>query len=581
MRKRHFPAILTFLILLFYTSLGFGQSKGLTLSPLNKLDTHSPWVNHTFRRLSRKQRIEQIFMVAAYSNKSLEYSDSIGKIIKKYQPGGIIFFQGGPYRQTLLLNSYQKSLKVPAMVAMDAEWGPAMRLDSTLAFPYQMTLGALTKDTLIRKMGEAIGFQLSRLGVQVNFAPVLDVNNNIHNTVINFRSFGENKESVSEKANQYILGLQDKGILATGKHFPGHGDTEVDSHSDLPSLPFNRARLDSLELYPFRKAIALGIGGMMVAHMHIQAYDTSIHLPSSLSGNVIEGLLRTRLGFKGLIFTDAMNMKGVIKYYPPGQAELMAVQAGNDMVEMSTDLEGSVRSIRKALRKGLLSREVLNEKCRNILAWKEWMGLNAYKPVSPNNLYADLHKKEDKELIQELSDESLTLVRWEDSSRLRLPHKIKNGIILAVNSPDSDYLRMGLSNNFGLRYVPIPANADSLFLENVLTNMGDFDAVFLCLHDKRLRPSASLNYSKPLLKWIGKLALDSRVYTTLLANPYCLAKIDQIEKASHLLITYQDSDFTERSALGFWSGSLDSRGKLPVSIPGKFLSGFGLINHFR
>ncbi|HEY9561067.1 MAG TPA: glycoside hydrolase family 3 N-terminal domain-containing protein, partial [Anseongella sp.] len=229
----------------------------------------SDWVDSVFSSLSRKEKIGQLFMVAAYSDRDQESYDKLAKLIEEQQVGGIVFFQGGPVRQSLLLNRYQSLLKVPALVAMDAEWGVGMRLDSTVSFPYQMTLGAVGNNELIYKMGQQIARDFKRLGMHVNFAPVVDINNNINNPVINYRSFGEDMFKVADKGFAYMRGLQDEGIMATAKHFPGHGDTDVDSHLGLPTLSFTRNRLDSLELYPFRYLIDRGISGVMVAHMHI------------------------------------------------------------------------------------------------------------------------------------------------------------------------------------------------------------------------------------------------------------------------------------------------------------------------
>ncbi len=543
------------------------------------VDLHSYWVNKKLHRLSRRKRIAQIFMVAAYSNQTKQFSDSVARIIKRFQPGGIIFFQGGPYRQALLENQYQHFLKVPAFIAQDAEWGLAMRLDSTQIFPYQMTLGAIDSPIYLRKMGVALGNQLKSEGVQINFAPVIDINNNIHNTVINFRSFGENKNEVSEKGIAYMLGLQDAGILATGKHFPGHGDTEVDSHKDLPVLPFSKVRLDSLELFPFKKVISKGIGAIMVAHMNIPSLDTIAHLPSSLSLEVIQKLLINTLGFKGLVFTDAMNMKGVLKYFPAGNAEFRALQAGTDVIEMSTDLKKSLKIIRKAIRKHIISREMINEKCRKILAFKEQLGLANYKPVDLVNLYEDLHKKEDEDLIQNLSDKALTLVKdsliqGQNFKERNLNNPIKKGIILSINPPLFNSLDSDLSRMYHLPLITIKRDIDSLSIDSLKLNLGRSDYCIMLLHDKRLRPSASFNYSKALIHFISELPSYKECAVSILANPYGLAQCKGVAKASLILISYQDAPFTEKSMLKYWSNQLKPKGHLPVSIPGVISAGF-------
>ncbi len=581
----------TYLISAFFLIISFQAGAFARSMPENKRDTlrvesrrtinpNSPWVNHEFRRLGRRKRIAQLFMVAAYSNQSEHFSDSVGKLIRKYQPGGIIFFQGGPVRESLLLNQYQKDLRVKALVAIDAEWGLAMRLDSTLAYPYQMTLGAIREDSLLQIMGQQIGNQLKRIGVGVNFAPVLDINNNIRNTVINFRSFGESREKVAEKGTSYMLGLQKARVMATAKHFPGHGDTEVDSHNDLPSLPFTRARLDSLELYPFKKAIAMGLGGMMMAHMNVPAMDTSLHLPSSLSGNVIKEVLVKNLGFQGLSFTDAMNMKGVLKYFPVGEAEQRAIMAGNDMVEMSTDLKKSLKLVRKAVRRGILSRKELDERCRKILAWKEWVGMDHYVPVNPDHLIQDLNDTTYQNLIQVLSDKALTFLIGKDSS-LNSHKKIKNespknGVIISINAPNHSLLDSGLVNAKHLPLIQITKEISQKGIDSLKKLLQGYDYGMILIHDKRLRPGANLGFKPALIQFLKSFIENPEFSVTLMANPYTMAGMEGIEKAREIILTYQDSPFTEKSALKFWMGKLKSEGRLPVSIPGKFNAGEGL-----
>ena len=310
--------------------------------PFLKYMNH-PWVDSVMKTLTIDQQIAQCIWIAGYSNSDIAHEVEVTDIIRKYGVGGIVFFQGTASKQAELTNFYQKISKVPLVIALDAEWGAGMRLENVSKFPYQMTMGAIKNDSLIYKFGSAVASQFKRLGIQVNFAPVLDINVNAQNPVINYRSFGENRERVTEKGMMYMHGLQDNGILATGKHFPGHGDTNVDSHLDLPLITHNKARLDSVELYPFRKLIADGIGSIMVAHLNLPSLDTTTGLPSTLSHIIITGLLKNDLGFKGLIVTDAMNMKGVTKFFKPGEADAKALEAGNDVAEFVTDVEATIR----------------------------------------------------------------------------------------------------------------------------------------------------------------------------------------------------------------------------------------------
>src|SRR6195952_5791844 len=326
-------------------------------SYIQSLDKQNHWVDSVFRKLNRRQKVAQLFFVRAHTNLGLKYEDSVANVIKNEQVGGLVFFQGGPVRQAQLINRYQKIARVPLIIAQDGEWGLGMRLDSTIAYPYQMTLGAIQDNTLIYKMGQQVAYDFKRLGMQMNFGPDMDVNNNPDNPVINYRSFGDNKYNVAAKGIAYLKGMQDEGLLTTAKHFPGHGDTNVDSHLDLPVLPFSRKRLDSLEEYPFREAIKAGISGVMIAHMDIPALDSTKNLPSTLSRPIITGILKDSLHFKGLVVSDAMEMKGVVKYFPDGQADVKAYLAGNDIIELSANTERAVKEIRKAIKKKEITKQ--------------------------------------------------------------------------------------------------------------------------------------------------------------------------------------------------------------------------------
>ncbi|RZK16112.1 MAG: serine hydrolase, partial [Hymenobacter sp.] len=370
---------------------------------------HSPWVDSLMRSLTPRQRVAQLFMVAAYSNRKRIDEDSISTLIKDYGIGGLIFFQGGPVRQTRLLNRFQSQSPVPLLVAMDGEWGAGMRLDSVLRFPYQMSLGAVPEadSALIYDMGREVARQFTRLGMQVNFAPVVDVNNNPANPVIGFRSWGENPVAVARLSRLYLRGMQEAGVLAVAKHFPGHGDVDADSHLALPLVRVDRGRLDSLELPPFKRMIASGIGGMMIAHLNVPALDNS-GAPTTLSKPVVTGLLRQQMGFKGVIFTDAMNMKGVIAKVPTGEAEIRAILAGNDVLEFSKSVPVALAAVLAAVDSGRISQARIDESCRRVLALKQWSGLKKYRPVPEKGLFADLNPPHARYLSHRLAARSLT-----------------------------------------------------------------------------------------------------------------------------------------------------------------------------
>src|SRR5690606_26031321 len=362
---KHSNLICVVAFLIFVPSSLFAQSGPFPLPVNNR------WVDSVFRTLSPDEKIAQLIMVAAYSNRDKSHEQEILKLIRDQKVGGLVFFQGGPVRQSRLINTYQEASKVPLLMAMDAEWGLGMRLDSTISYPYQMTLGAISNDSLIYKMGAEVARQMKRAGLHFNFAPVADINNNPNNPVINFRSFGEDKNNVARKATTYMRGMQDHGILATAKHFPGHGDTDTDSHYALPQIAHSRKRLDDIELYPFREMIKAGVGGIMVAHLNVPALDPS-GVPSTLSKPIVTDLLRKELGFKGLIVTDAMNMRGVTAGNTPGVVDKDAILAGNDLLEFTEDVPRAISEIRKAISEGKITQQEIDTRCRKILAVKYW-----------------------------------------------------------------------------------------------------------------------------------------------------------------------------------------------------------------
>ncbi|MCK7558691.1 hypothetical protein MKQ70_28355 [Chitinophaga sedimenti] len=326
------------------------------------------WVDSVFNSLTHEERIAQLIMIRAHSNFGQDHINAVMRDIRTNKVGGLVFFQGGPARQANLLNAYQNISKVPLLVAIDGEWGLGMRLDSAISFPRNLMLGAVQDSGLIYEIGQAIGEQCKRVGVNVNFAPVVDVNNNPNNPVINDRSFGEDKYQVARMGVAMIKGMQDAGVMACAKHFPGHGDTDTDSHFDLPLIKKSLAELDSLEIYPFKRAIEAGVGMMMVAHLNIPALDKRANTPSSISPNVVTKLLQKDLGFDGLIVTDALEMQGIAKYYTKGQESLQSLLAGNHLMELPSTSKGSIDAIAAAIKKGQISRDEVYKRVKKCCA---------------------------------------------------------------------------------------------------------------------------------------------------------------------------------------------------------------------
>jgi beta-glucosidase-like glycosyl hydrolase len=353
--------------------------------------------------MTLEQKIAQLIMIRVYSNKDAKYDSTMEAEIAQFQPGGICFFQGTPIRQVELTNRLQSVSNIPMLVAIDGEWGPAMRLDSCLTFPYQMTLGALDEedDPLIYQMGIEVAKQCKALGIHINFAPCVDVNNNSENPVINFRSFGEIRENVAKKSIHYMNGMQDNGISACAKHFPGHGDTKTDSHHALPVINKTYEALDSLEFYPFKKIIKEGVDFIMISHLNIPALDTAANSIASLSEEIVTGILRKKMQFNGIVITDAMDMKGLRNSYPNGSdAEIKALLSGVDILLLPNQLSEVIPAIKTAVENGIISESLIDEKCMKILKLKQAKGLNKFKKLSTNHLETHLMNEKTADIIQ-------------------------------------------------------------------------------------------------------------------------------------------------------------------------------------
>lgn len=559
----------------------------LLLAILNSLSAQTPvpfvktinnpnkWVDSVFKKMSRNEKIAQLFMVRAHTDLGQKYADSVAQVIKKQQLGGIVFFQGGPGRQAILTNQYQALAKIPLMIAMDAEWGLGMRLDSTVSYPYQMTLGAIQNNRLIYQMGQEVAKDFKRLGMHINFAPVMDINNNPRNPVINYRSFGDNKYNVAQKSIAYMKGMQESGIFTTAKHFPGHGDTDVDSHYDLPKLPFTAARLDSLEMYPFKQAFAENLSGIMVAHMNIPNLDSTKNLPSTLSKAIVTNILKEKLGFKGLIFSDAMGMKGVVKYFPNGEADVRGIIAGNDVLELSENTERAIHLIRKSIRHHRLTWEDINQKVKKILEAKYWMGLNNLEQVNTQNVVNDLNRPASYQLIQNLTDAAVTVVKNDNIIPLRNDFIRKTAVLCIGQKQESAFYKRINQAYPNTTLFLIPKDLSDTEYNQVKASLQNFDQIINVVYDTRKRPSSQLDYNNNLKSLITDVSKANTI-SVILANPYTIAGLPGIEKSKSIILGYQNSIEMENSAAKVVLGKLKSQGKLPVSINSFFKYGDGL-----
>lgn len=542
-------------------------------SYIDLLKQQPKWVDSVFHRLTKKQRIAQMFFVAAYTNKTEAFTDSIAKVIKKEKVGGLVFFQGGPGRQAILTNQYQKKARVPLLIASDGEWGLGMRLDSTISYPYQMALGAMEGTELIYKMGLEIAKDFRRVGMHMNLAPVVDVNNNAKNPVINYRSFGENRYNVAQKGAAYLKGMQDGGLLVSIKHFPGHGDTDVDSHYDLPQLKFTKERLDSLEMYPFKELIKQGAAGVMIAHMNIPSLDATPNMPSTLSKPIVTDILKEQIGFKGIVISDAMGMKGVVKYFKDGEADVMGIIAGNDVLELSENSKRAVKMVRQAIRDKRLTMDRIDKSVKKILTAKYWAGLSKKQSISEEQVFEDVNRSESMVLRQQMADASMTLLRGRDFIKTLSPSK--RTIILNVGTPDVTTFQKELAlvyQNSVVYNLKKDANADDI--AKVVSEIKSDDQVIIGIVDTRTRPGNNIPLSADLKVMLKDMA-DKNAVFALFANPYNLAGLPGLENAKALIVAYQKEDYMQKSAASVFKNQLITTGKLPVTVNEFFKYGDG------
>ena len=534
-----------------------------------------PLVDSVMKSLTIEKRVAQLIWVAAFSNRDISHEVYLSELIKKTGIGGVIFFQNNAPKQAEMINYFQNISKVPLMIVTDGEYGIGMRLENIVKFPFQMTLGAVKNDSLIYEMGKEVAFQFKRAGIQINLAPVADVDNNPENPVINFRSFGENQDNVSLKTLMYMKGLQDNGIISVAKHFPGHGDTEVDSHFNLPVIRQSRERLDSVELVPFKSLINNGITGIMPGHLWVPALDSNKFLPTTVSYPVLTLLLKNELAFKGLILSDAMNMGGITKYTIPGEAEWMSLKAGMDVLEYVTDQEKTILTIMDRINKGDISKESINEKCRKVLAAKYWAGLNKSSFIKSENINKELSVPACEALIRELYSNALTVLNnKENCIPVRNLGNLKIAT-LAINSMSVTGYQSGIS-----RYI----KADNYFIDtlnkkkvnSVLLKLKKYDLVIAGVFNTDQRPALNFGIPPELDSFLIKLNSGNKCILTYFGNPHALAGINSIQNTEGVIVAYQENEFTQDLASQLIFGGIGAQGSLPVTINEKWPYNFGI-----
>jgi beta-N-acetylhexosaminidase len=522
------------------------------------------WVDSVYYTLNEEDRIGQLFMVAAYSGGKNYNEDSVTKMITDRHVGGIIFFQGGPLRQATLTNKYQRMTRIPLLVAMDGEWGLGMRLDSVKSFPREMMLGATNDTGLVYRMGLAIAAQCKRMGVHIDFAPDVDVNNNVANPVINSRSFGEDKTKVARLGIAYMHGLQKGGVIACAKHFPGHGDTNVDSHKDLPLIAKTYKQLDSLEIYPFKQIIAAGVKSVMIAHLEVPALESAEHVPTSLSKNTVSGLLKGKLGFNGLVITDALMMQGITKYFPAGDADLMAFEAGNDILLMSQDVPGATAKIKAAIDNGTIPQAQLEMSVKKILYAKYDAGLATHwTDIDTTNITNDLNQYVDP-IRTQVAKAAITIVK-DDNQILRKINENMHMTYIGINADNRTPLYDVLQHEF-LNVKPqwLPKGCSASQTQQVLENLSKYDAAIIAVHNVSYTPGSNNNYglTDDEIGFLQQAGCRNNVMIVLLGNAYASQNFCG---SGSLMVAYEDDSLTELVAADVLLKKIKAKGKLPVT----------------
>lgn len=556
------------LLFLYILSTSYIHSQGLDTVGATR------WADSLLKQMNKEEKIGQLFMVAAYSNRDSSHIKEISKLIKDYNIGGLCFFQGGPSRQAGQTNYYQSISRIPLLVSIDAEWGLSMRLDSVVRYPKQMTLGAIADNQLIYDFGKETARQLKRVGAHLNFAPVIDVNNNPKNPVINDRSFGEDKYKVAAKGIEYMRGMQDHGVMANAKHFPGHGNTDKDSHLTLPTLNRSVPQLDSIELYPFRELMSRGIVSVMVGHLNVPSLDTTKNTASSISKNVVTKLLKEDLGYTGLVVTDALNMKGVSSFYAPGVVDAKALIAGNDMLLFTENVPRAIVEIKKAVDSGLISMTEIELRVKKILVAKYSVGLNKYQPVSLSGIYEDLNSNEAKLVSMKLYEHAMTLLANRNNL---IPFKnLEESNIAAISigaDIENNFLQM-CRNYANINAFALKKDASLNDFDFLAKNLEQYNTIIVALHDMSRNESRNYSISKQSIDFLNHISKYKNVVLVVFGNAYSLRNFDN---QAPILLAYEENDFTRSIAAQTLFGGIAAKGTLPVSASETFKNGDGFI----
>ena len=552
--------------LLFFPVLLYAQSPDPLLD-LENPQGQQQWVDSLYNQMTLKEKVGQLFMPMVFTEKDSTHYNNTLNLVREHKLGGLVFSLGGPIEQSHWLNRFQAASKTPLLIAMDAEWGVAMRLDSVQAFPWPMTLGAVKDTTLLRAIGKRMGIQEKRLGIHFSFSPVLDINTNPKNPIIGNRSYGASSERVVRQARAVMQGHHDAGILTSGKHFPGHGDTAQDSHKTLPTVTFSAERIQQVELEPYRQLIREGLSSVMVAHLNVPSI-TEEGLPTSLSKDVIQDILMKQLDFKGLVVTDALNMKGVSEYSKVRNIDLTAFLAGHDLLLISNDIPKGIQAIAAAYQKGIVTEERLSHSVKKILKAKYKVGLHEYQPVKTDNLFEDLNTVEDEQLYTEAMGKALTLLKNENEV---LPLKSEKTIGHLALGEDSSTVFLNQLKKYG----DIKSFKD-ISVSNALEKTANVDTLIVSFHRSNENPWKASDFSEEQLQIVRKLAQYKTLILAVFVKPYALAPLERIEGINALLMSYQNSSQSQQLSADAIFGAQALLGRLPVNVSESFQESTGI-----
>ena len=557
--KNNISCILVFI----FGCVGYLQAQ---LSPKNitkDLDKKAvKYADSLYAKLSMDERIGQLYIVALYTNKDQNHISGVRKLVEQERIGGIILMQDDAEQEIALVNEFQKKSRVPMLFGMDAEWGLYQRIKTAHKFPWAMTLGAIQDNNLVYEMASKIAEDAKKMGIYWNFAPVVDVNTNPKNPIIGNRSFGSDVQNVIAKSLAYAQGLQDNGVLAAIKHFPGHGDTDVDSHLDLPVVKHSLERLNKIELAPFKALMDKKIGGVMIAHLYVPQLEKGKNIPASISYDIVTNLLKNKFRYEGLVITDALNMNAVAKKYPAGELDLRAFKAGNDVLLFSQDVPTGKKLIKEAIQKGEISEKRLEESVKKILKTKYLLGLQNLRPLSSEGINNALNNDSHAKISEKLYANALTLLK--DEKQL-FPLREKEVYYLPLEEAPHEAFLQELSKEIKVKKISFKE------IQSIPENV----VVIIGLHKDNSTAYKPYRVSWESKRLINQVKSRNKVILNVFGSPYALQDVD-ISGISSVLVSYENNPLSMKATAEAYLGKQKINGRLPVVVNEQIKYGMGI-----